>query len=337
MITLKELAEKCGVSIATISNVINGKSNVSEETKERIQKMIRVTGYQPNYMARTLRAQRTRTIGLIIEDICAFSSPKIIEGIMNTSEKNNYRCILENLRFYAKQVQPESSEFVSQVNSAVEQMKAIKVDGIIYVAAHGHLINFLPENIGTPVVIAYGFSEKKSCPSVTINDRKAGYDAGTYLIKHGHEKIAILAGAKGSEHSELRCQGLIEALNENNIAFNSNMIFYGNWNRKYAKEITAEILKAKPTALFAVNDLMAAGVFDYMRENNLVPGKDLAIIGFDGREGHDFMYPKLTSMAIDLYGIGHYAADLIIRQIEDGFIPERGVQVACILDEGQSV
>ena len=99
MVTLKDIANQSGVSIATVSNILNGKSNVSEETKNRVLELINSTGYRPNYMARGLRASKTKTVGIIIEEISAFSAPHIIEGLMSYFEDNGYRCILENLIF----------------------------------------------------------------------------------------------------------------------------------------------------------------------------------------------------------------------------------------------
>ena len=91
MITLKELAARCNVSIATISNILNGKSNVSEKTKERVLQVVKETGYKPNYMARTLRARKTNTVGLIIDDIGAFSSPLLVEGVLDILEEKGYK------------------------------------------------------------------------------------------------------------------------------------------------------------------------------------------------------------------------------------------------------
>ena len=102
MVTLKEIAEKCSVSITTVSNILNGKSNVSERTKERVLQVIKETGYRPNYMARGLRAARTNSVGIIIDDLTEFSSTGIIDGIMSYFDEHNYKAILENLRFYSK-------------------------------------------------------------------------------------------------------------------------------------------------------------------------------------------------------------------------------------------
>ena len=126
MITLKELAARCNVSIATVSNILNGKSNVSQKTKERVLKLVKETGYRPNYMARTLRARKTNTVGLIIDDIGAFSSPLLVEGVLDTLEEKGYKAIIETLRLYTKwDNKPDSAEYKKIVNASVEEMLSI--------------------------------------------------------------------------------------------------------------------------------------------------------------------------------------------------------------------
>ena len=141
MITLKELSAKCGVSIATISNILNDKSNVSEKTKQKVLKIVKETGYKPNYMARTLRVRKTKTVGLIIDELCAFSSPFLIEGIFRYLEYHGYKSILETLRLYSKWANhPDANEYSNAIKDCVDEMLSIKVDGIIYIAAHSHNI-----------------------------------------------------------------------------------------------------------------------------------------------------------------------------------------------------
>lgn len=102
MVTIKEIAAECGVSVATVSNVLNGRSNVGVETRKRVLDAVRRTGYQPDYVARGLRKKKTNMIGIVAEDICQFSTPAIMEGIMKYCEKRNYRTVIQNLRLYAR-------------------------------------------------------------------------------------------------------------------------------------------------------------------------------------------------------------------------------------------
>ena len=198
MVTLKEIAQKCNVSIATVSNILNGKSNVSKRTKERVLKIIEETGYKPNFMARSLRATKSRTIGMIVDDITAFGTSKIIEGIMEICEEFNYRSIMSNLRIYSKWLNKEHThqDFVDLVHAAIQEMLALKVDGIIYVGAYSREVDYLPLDLPIPSVFAYSFSKDKSIPSVFIDDVKYAYDMTNYLIEMNHKNIAIITGEK---------------------------------------------------------------------------------------------------------------------------------------------
>ena len=170
MVTLKELAEKSGVSIATVSNILNGKSNVSERTRARVLSIIEETGYTPNYMARGLRAASTRTIGVIADDISEFSTPKIINGIMEVLEENGYRTILANLRFYTKweRSNKTSEDYKKAIKSAADEFTSIKTDGIIYVSGHARNISEIPDDLSLPVVVAYAFTSRAGTPFIVL-------------------------------------------------------------------------------------------------------------------------------------------------------------------------
>ena len=217
MITLKELASKCGVSIATVSNILNGKSNVSKQTKERVLKIIEETGYRPNFMARTLRAHKTNTVGLIIDDIGAFSSPGLIEGVLNHLEAQGYKAIIETLRLYSKwNNSPDSTEYSNAVRASVDEMLSIKVDGIIFIAAHAHDIEYFNEYTGVPIVIAYAYQTGNKLPTIKIDDFESSYIMTKHLIQKGHKKIAIIGGVNSDKdkHESDRLEGFEKAMKE---------------------------------------------------------------------------------------------------------------------------
>ncbi|MBP5519955.1 MAG: LacI family DNA-binding transcriptional regulator [Treponema sp.] len=340
MITLKKIAEECSVSITTVSNILNGKSNVSESTKERVLKIIKATGYRPNYMARGLRAAKTNSVGIIIDDLTEFSSPEIIDGIMSYFEEHNYKAILENLRFYSKWGTQwyHNKGYEESVQQAIDEFKAIKVDGIIYVAGHARCISCIPNNLEIPLVISYAFTEQKGISSVEFDDVKAACDLTNHLIASGHKKIAVIAGTKDNIHTTRRIEGFKKAMKENGLK-NEGKILYGNWKRESGYQAAKELLSDSDfTAIFCFNDLMAAGVYDYLNEKNLVPGKDISVAGFDNRPMSQFLTPQLTTVDIPLYDIGRKSAELILNQINS---PETaGIQqsfVECKFVERDSI
>lgn len=209
MITLKELASRCNVSIATVSNILNGKSNVGEETKKRVLEVIKETGYKPNIMARGLRANKTKTIGLIVEDLTAFSSPWIVEGVMSYLEEKGYGTVLENLRMYTKHIDTweNQNSFSKIVNSAINQMISIKVDGIIYVAGHARNVYIDTTQLEIPFVMTYAFSKNQDIHCVNIDDENGAFELTDYLIKNGKKRIAVIGGKKDNLHTVHRLVG----------------------------------------------------------------------------------------------------------------------------------
>ena len=340
MITLKDVAQQCSVSITTVSNILNGKSNVSEKTKERVLRVIKETGYKPNYMARGLRAAKTNTLGIIIDDLTEFSSPQIIDGIMSFCEENNYKAILENLRFYSKWGTKwyKNKGYEDSVLQAIEEFESIKVDGIIYVAGHARCISCIPENLNVPFVISYAFTEQDGISSVEFDDIKAAYDMTSNLIKNGHKKIAVIAGTKTNIHSQRRLEGFNKAMKENKLETGGNLRF-GNWDRESGYSAAKELLADSDcTAVFCFKDLMAAGVYDYLYEKGLTPGRDISVAGYDNRTMSQYLKPALTTVEIPLFEIGRKSAEMILNQINS---PEnfetRQSFVECKLIERESV
>jgi LacI family transcriptional regulator len=341
MVTLKEIAEKCSVSITTVSNILNGKSNVSEHTKERVLKVIKETGYRPNYMARGLRASKTNSVGIIIDDLTEFSSTGIIDGIMSYFDEHKYKAILENLRFYSKWGTQwyHNKGYEESVQQAIDEFESIKVDGIIYVAGHARCISCIPENLNVPFVISYAFTEQPGISSVEFDDANAACDITTHLIENGHKKIAVIAGTKNNIHTERRLEGFKRAMKAHNLTVKDSDIKNGNWDSDSGYENAKALLEGSDyTAVFCFNDLMAAGVYDYLYEKNLVPGKDISVAGYDNRTISKYLKPALTTVEIPLNDIGRKSAELILNQINnpDDFEPQRSF-VQCGIIERDSV
>lgn len=337
MITLKELSEKCGVSIATISNVINGKDNVSEKTKELVLDAVRETGYQPNFLASSLRSTKTKRIAVITEEISAFSTPSIVEGIMSACEYAGYKPFLQNLRMYSRNIFDNGEKFKEVVRDGVRQAQAIKVDGIIFVAAHSRTVDVFPENLEVPGVVCYAHSASEKYPSVLFNDEKGAAELIRYILSKGYKNIGMIMGEKTSVHTERRIAGCRAALKEAGIDLNEDKILCGLWGRNTGYELAPEILKKDVDAIFCGNDHIAAGVCDYLREQGKTPGKDIGVTGFDGQEFAAYMYPKLTTTKLPLLQIGVKAGELIIAQIRGESFDKKEYTVDCTFVEGKTI
>lgn len=320
MVTIKEIAKKSNVSVATVSNILNGKPKAGEETRQRVLKVIEEMGYQPNYIAQGLRKQKTQLIGVIVEDIIQFSSPGMIEGLMAYCEEQGYNVIVLNLRFYTRwkgQWQGREEEFQPLFDAALQELLSMKADGIVYIACHAREINCFPSDLRIPAVIAYAYSKCVRFPSIVINDEKGGYDVTNYLISMGHRKIGVVGGEKDNIHTQKRLLGYQRALFEKQLLYNPEWIRYGEWNREAGYKQVKELVSQGVSAIFGMADTITAGIYDFLEESNLKVGEDISVVGYDDMAS-EFFRPALTSMRLPLSEIGKSSAEMIIKLIENG-------------------
>jgi LacI family transcriptional regulator len=333
----------CGVSVSTISNILNGKLKVSEATRQRVMEVVKQTGYQPNYFAQGMRKQKTNIIGIITEDLIQFSSPPIIERIMAYCEDNNYRTILINMRMYDKWRNTwyeDEEKQQSVLEPAIRELLSIKVDGIMYVAGHGRVINCFPDDFKVPAMVVYAYSKSPAFTSVVIDDEKGGYDMTRYLISKGHRKIGVIAGTADNMHTQKRSLGYQRALHENGIPFNPDWIRYGDWKRPSGYQECGMLISQGVTAIFCMNDDMAAGVYDYLHEHDMKAGKDISIAGYDNMEISGYLEPALTTNEIPFAEIGTRSAEIMIGSLthdKDGSKAPEVVKIPCRIIERDSV
>lgn len=328
MVTLKDIAKECGVSATTVSNILNGKPKVSEETRNRILEVVRRTGYQPNYIAQGLRRQKSQMIGIIAEDINQFSTPGIIESVMASFEKNGYRTIVQNLRLYARWREEwycNEEAFHSVFDAALQETLSIKMDGLLYIAGHARIIRGFPEDFAIPTVMAYAYAEQKNIPSVVIDDEKGGYEITQYLIRMGHRSIGVIAGRADNIHTQKRLLGYQKALYEAQIPYNPELVYYGDWQREGGYQGTGPLLKAGVTALLCMSDRSAGGAYDYLEEHDLRAGQDISVVGYDNQDLAEYFRPGLTTMQLPLAEIGTKAAELLLDKIEYPEMEEKAV------------
>lgn len=318
MATIKEIAKKCNVSIATVSNILNHKPNVSKETRERVLKAIEELNYTPNYVAQNLKTKHTRTIGVLVEDITVFCAPEIIDGITQGCEERNYHILLTNLRLYKKFEDSyyKNEEFFGIVTKEIRELLSKQVDGIIYVTAHERVLKCIPEELPVPAVMAYGYTESDKFPSVVADDKNGAYAIVDYMLNHGYAEIGVIAGKEGSIHTHDRMLGYQKALYDHNVCFNPDIVVTGDWTRSSGYQLTDCLLEKGVKAIFCMNDLMAGGVYDRLEELGLKVGKDIAVGGFDNRELSSYYKPPLTTVELPLYRIGRRACETVIDLIE---------------------
>lgn len=320
MITLKEIAKECGVSTVTVSNILNGKPNVSEETRKKVLAEIKRTGYRPNTVARNLRKRSSKTVAVIAEDTEQFTTPEIVEGIMSCLEKKGYSIVLKNLRLYARwqdRWYDDKSAFHSVLDPVLQEFQASMVDGIIYIAGHAREISCFNEDINIPFVMTYGYSADANIPSIVLDDEKAAFEIVSYLISKGHRKIGVIGGFESNMHTQLRLTGYKKALKKAGIKINSEFVKFAGWELEDGYAVSKELISKGVSAVFCMADRLAGGLYKYLSEAGLKAGKDISVAGFDNQDIAAYFIPGLTTMALPLKDIGTKAAEKLIKIIRN--------------------
>jgi len=340
MANMKDIAEKAGVSVTTVSKVLNKKGSISPEITKKILEIAKSLNYVPNFYARSLKMEKSRVIGIIAEDITVFNAAPIIDGIGARCEEEGYHYILENLRINNLKIMPDVNvnEYNDIVAESLDFMKSMQVDGIIFLGCHSHRVRTLPEIHNTNFVCAYCTSADSSIPSVMYDDKKAGKKAGLYLLNRGHKKIGIIAGPLSSIHTINRLAGFQEALYEKGVPYNPSLFRVGNWERDSGYGLAKELIAEKADAIFCLNDLMAVGAINACSQAGMNVGKEIAVMGFDNRDIAAVTNPALTSMAIPLYEIGYRSGDLVMDMINGKHLSgrENNVLLGCSIIERAS-
>ena len=338
MATIREISEKTGVSIATVSKVLNGKSGVNAFTREMILAAARELNYRPNLHARSLKSGRSSTIGIITEDLTVFNSPEIVDGIAQACDEAGYHYILGNLRFYKRYGNGprDPKESIMLVHSAVEDMLTKQVDGIVYIGCHSHIVVSLSEHPETKFVCAYCISRDEKIPSIIYNEEKAAFDLTNLLLDRGHRRIGMITGPMNSTHSVNRSRGHMRSLFERSIPYDPSLTLEGDWERDSGFEQGAKLLAMGATAIFAQNDLMAVGVLDYCSANGISVGKDVSLIGFDNRDIASVSRPRLSTVALPLFEIGQKAAGELLSILAGNAPSHHIIELDCEIIERES-
>lgn len=314
MATIKELAKCCGVSVATVSNILNNKPGASEKTRKLVLEMAEKLNYTPNVVAKNLKLQKTRSIGVIAEDMTIFSIPDIIDGITDYCQELDYQILLTNLRLFKKydDTYYNRDDYYGLVGLEIKKLMEKQVEGIIYVAAHERVIRCIPDTLPIPAVMAYGYSKSMKVPSVVVDDVHGAAEIMQHLLEHGHRRVGVITGKPDSLHAQARLVGYQQVLFQNGILYDPSLVVEGDWTRESGYRCAGLLLEKGVTAIFCMNDLMAGGVYDRLEELGMNVGADLSVAGYDDRELSGYYRPPLTTIRLPLHDIGHKASELVI-------------------------
>lgn len=321
MATIKDIARMANVSITTVSRVINKKTDgVSDETRERILKVMKDLNYQPNRIARGLVTKRTNTLGLILPDIANPFFPEIARGVEDTANIYGYNVILCNT-----DDRPDKEELYINV------LREKCVDGVIFTSG----INPVSEHIKQlmdckmPFVLLDRYMDIDSLPGVYSDGYDGMYQITRYLLEMGHRNIAFIAGPVHSTTAKHRYDGFKAAVGECGFSVDDALVEEGNYKISGGKEAMTRLIgKGKSfTAVVCANDLMAVGAMEVLRENGYRIPEDISITGFDDIQLSGLIEPKLTTVAQPCYEMGAMATRMLIKLIEGQAMDEREIKL----------
>ena len=337
---MRDVALLAGVSTATVSHVINGSKNISAETTERVLQAISQVNYKPNTLAKSLRMGQSHTIGVLVEDIRGLPVASIVSGISETLAKGGYKTILHDLHLLEKLYNQyeQIGSYRQRINDGLSLLQSANVDGIIYVAMHDRHLDYLFDEMDIPLVFAYSHGTEKDT-YITYSNRDSAADIIRFLISKGHKHIAVIAGHPHSYPTAQRLLGIQMAMQQVGLSLPQEYIRYGNWEYESGMVQTGELLRLpiRPTAIFAMNDLMAAGCMAVLTSEGLRIPQDIAVAGFDNREIAEYLQPPLTTVALPTTEIGVQAALHIIDMISNPRIHPAREIINCSIVERASV
>ncbi len=275
--TINDIAGKAGVSLTTVSRVLNDSGYVKKETKIRVLKAIEELNYTPSAIARSLSKSKTNTIGVLIPEINNQFYGEVIKGISQVADECGLNIILCN-----------TDENIQKELKALKLLKEQRIRGIIIAPTsveddqNGEYLKTI-EQLGIPVVLLDGHVKHSDFSGVFVDNIKGAFDGTEALIKAGHKKIAIITGRMNSDGAQNRLIGYKKALAANNIDIDDKYILFGDYGQESAYRCTKEIIEMedRPTAIFISSNKMTVGCVKAIRNHKLRIPEDIAIVGFD--------------------------------------------------------
>lgn len=310
MIKMIDVANHAGVSIKTVSRVVNNEPTVQAEYKEKVLKSIELLGYVPSTSARTLRSNRSYQVNFITDSSRNLFSNRVLFGAMQACHDMGYQLVLDLIERH-KQDDPD------HIDKWIEKLLLkTKPEGILALPPLSLNRRFVDKLIEAkiPVVNIGGISVNDKQGAVTINDKLAAEEMTTYLIKKGHRRIGFVKGDPNQSSAGERFRGYKLALSKNDIPFDEALAYQGDFNLESGLAAGSKMLskESRPTAIFASNDEMAAGVMVAAHNLGIDVPNQLSVAGFDDNFFITSLWPGLTTIRQPLEGFGRTAIEILI-------------------------
>lgn len=315
MASIKDVAELAGVSISTVSNVINDAKYVSDELKLKINKAIAELQYEVDPVARCLKSKKTKTIGVVITNINRIFFPQVIKGIQDSAVKNGYRLTFCN-----------TNDSFEEEKRFVQMLESTWVDGIILASVseikdidyYKYLSSLGNNKKSIPVVSLERRADAYDIDSVVVNNLQGGSIATKHLIDCGCKKIIHITGPLNSCIVQDRLDGYKQELVKEYLEIVNERIIEGDYSPISGYNAMRKILDSgiEADGVFAGNDQMAIGAIKAIKESGLRIPEDMKVVGFDNTFIASIVEPSLTTINVEKYKMGEAAVELLIKRIE---------------------
>lgn len=306
MVTIQDVAKEAEVSVATVSRVLNNSPSVNPETRERVQQIIERLNYRPNLLGRNLRRSETKMILVLLPSISNPFYSKIVRGIEDIAHLNGYNILLCNTNGDSQ-----------RERVYIDLLRNRLADGIIVMASDLDKDELSDIGKQFPVVQCCEYKEGARVSHISIDNVNAAYNMMQHLISLGHRRIGMVGCNNKNVSSIQREEGYKKALQDYNIEYDSNLIKYGDYSFKSGQVAAKAFLnmKDRPTAVFAISDMMAIGVLKELKNNGIKVPDDIAVAGFDNINIASMYDPALTTISQHQYDLGCTSMELLLKQV----------------------
>lgn len=308
MTTIKEVARKAGVSVGTVSNVINGLDTVSEYIKQKVKEVIKELDYRPSRLAAGLSSKKTKNIGLVVPDISSPFYSDLVKGISDKLQSLGYEMYLCN-----------SNNSLEKEWEIMGNLKSMWVDGIILIPVYdqsrdlGQLKNWTQ-----PLVILNRDLGLPEIDTILFDNFSGAYNAVSYLLDQGHQDIICINGPKSSNSARERYLGWKRAMSERGM-HKEDFLFWGNFSITSGKKLMSEALARFSCidAVFATSDLLALGAIKVINSKGLSVPEDISLMGFGDIFICQYLNPPLTTVARPFEATGNKAVEVLVERIKN--------------------
>jgi transcriptional regulator, LacI family len=305
--TMKDVAEKANVSTATVSRALMNPDKVSQSTRNKVEKAALEVGYFPQALGRNSKRNESKTILVIVPDICDPFFSEIIRGIEVTAAEQGYLVLIGDC---AHQNQQEKT-FIDLIITK-------QIDGMLLLGSRLPFDASIEEQRNLPpMVMANEFAPELELPTVHIDNLTAAFNAVNFLHELGHQRIGCIAGPEEMPLCHYRLQGYVQALRRSGLTVDPHYIARGNFTYEAGANALEQLLALPepPTAVFCHSDIMALGALSLAKRRGLKVPEDLSIIGFDNISLTEFCDPPLTTVSQPRFAIGREAMLLLLDQL----------------------